>query len=93
LLLSLVDQIADKLGEGAVLLASTAGGKVLLACKASDGAVQAGAHAGEIVREAATMCGGGGGGKPGFARAGGKNPEQAAAAVAAVPEIVARQVG
>jgi alanyl-tRNA synthetase len=92
LLMNLVDEVATKLGEGLVLLASTADEKVTLVCKASDGAVAAGAHAGNVVKEVATRCGGGGGGKPSFARAGGKDPEQAAGAVAAVPEIVAGQV-
>ena len=93
LLMTLVDEVASKLGEGLVLLASTAEGKVTLVCKASDGAVAAGAHAGEVVKEVATRCSGGGGGKPSFARAGGKDPAQAAEAVASVAGIVAKQVG
>jgi alanyl-tRNA synthetase len=93
LLMGLVDEVAAKLGEGVVLLASTADGKVLLVCKASEGAVRAGAHAGNVVKEVATRCGGGGGGKASFARAGGKDPERAAEAVAAVAGIVAKQLG
>lgn len=93
LLMDLVDEIATKLGQGVVLLASTDGDKVTLVCKASEAAVAAGAHAGNLVREVATRCGGGGGGKPSFARAGGKDASKAAEAVAAVPAIVAKQLG
>ncbi len=91
-LMDLVDEVATKLGEGVVLLASTDGDKVALVCKASDGAVAAGAHAGNLVRDVATRCGGGGGGKANFARAGGKDPSKAVEALAAVPALLADQL-
>jgi alanyl-tRNA synthetase len=91
--MTLVDQITERLGEGVTLLATALEGKVLIVCKATKGAMARGAHAGNIVKEVAAICGGGGGGKPNFARAGGKDPAKIAEAVAAVPEIVARQVG
>ena len=35
-----------------------------------------GYHAGKLVKEVASRCGGGGGGRPDMAQAGGKNPAQ-----------------
>ena len=42
---------------------------------ATDSAVKAGAHAGNLIKAIAPMVGGGGGGRPNMAQAGGKNPE------------------
>lgn len=69
------DQLKAKLGDGVILLASDAGGKVNLVAMATDGAMAAGAHAGNLIRAAAAKVGGGGGGRPNMAQAGGKNPE------------------
>ena len=41
---------------------------------ATDGAVKAGAHAGNLIKGIAALVGGGGGGRPNMAQAGGKNP-------------------
>ena len=70
----LADQLADKLGEGVVVLASEADGKVNLVAKATDGAQAKGAHAGNLIKAIAALVGGGGGGRPNMAQAGGKNP-------------------
>lgn len=69
------DQLKAKLGEGVIVLASDAGGKVNLMAMATDAAMAAGAHAGNLIRAAAGKVGGGGGGRPNMAQAGGKNPE------------------
>ncbi|MCE5237247.1 alanine--tRNA ligase [bacterium] len=92
MLSSLVDQVADKSGEGVTILATVEDGKVLFMAKASDGAVRAGVHAGNLVKELATRCGGGGGGRPQFARAGGKDPEKLGEALAAVAGLVEGQL-
>ncbi|MBQ3890717.1 MAG: alanine--tRNA ligase, partial [Lachnospiraceae bacterium] len=69
----LADQLAEKLGEGVIVLASEADGKVNLVSKATDGAQAKGAHAGNLIKAIAALVGGGGGGRPNMAQAGGKN--------------------
>lgn len=76
------DQLKEKLGEGVVVLASEADGKVSLVAMATDGAMAKGAHAGNLIKAIAGKVGGGGGGRPNMAQAGGKNP-------AGIPEAVA----
>lgn len=76
----LADNLANKL-NGVVVLAGEAEGKVLWAVKASKSAVEAGAHAGNLVRELAKITGGGGGGRADFAQAGGKDTGQIDAAL------------
>ena len=92
MLSSLVDQVADKMGEGVTVLATVEDEKIVFIAKVSDGAAKAGAHAGNLVKELATACGGGGGGKPQFARAGGKDVSKLEACLARVPEIVQGQL-
>lgn len=67
------DMLKNKLGSGVVILASGLGDKVNLVVMASKDAVERGAHAGNIIREAAKAAGGGGGGRPDMAQAGGKD--------------------
>ena len=45
-------------------------------------------HAGKLIKEVATRCGGGGGGRPDMAQAGGKDPEKLDAALNFVEEWV-----
>ena len=66
--------LKNKIGSGIVVLASECEGKVNLMVMATDDAVKAGAHAGNLVKEIAPCVGGGGGGRPNMAQAGGKNP-------------------
>nr|WP_296265243.1 alanine--tRNA ligase [uncultured Merdimonas sp.] len=86
------DQLKEKLGEGVVVLASAAGGKVSLMAMATEGAVGKGAHAGNLIKAVAGLVGGGGGGRPNMAQAGGKNPEGIDAAIAKVPEVLKEQL-
>ncbi len=67
------DMLKNKLGSGIVVLASGLGDKVSFVVMASKDAVEHGAHAGNIIREAARVAGGGGGGRPDMAQAGGKD--------------------
>ena len=68
------DQLKTKLGEGVIVLASTADGKVNLVVMATDAAMKQGAHAGNLIKAIAGKVGGGGGERPNMAQAGGKNP-------------------
>ena len=53
----------------------------------SNDMVEAGLHAGQLVKNAAKLVKGGGGGQPHFATAGGKNPEGLISAVDKVVEL------
>jgi alanyl-tRNA synthetase len=71
-----IELLRKKLGPVAVLLASGAGGKVLLIAGLATEVVARGQSAVEWVKAAAKPVGGGGGGRPDMAQAGGKQPEQ-----------------
>ena len=86
------DQLKEKLGEGVVVLASAKDGKVSLLAMATQGAMDKGAHAGNLIKAAAAIVGGGGGGRPNMAQAGGKNPDKIPEAIAKVAELVERQL-
>ena len=86
------DQLKEKLGEGVIVLASAAGGKVSLVAMATDDAVKKGAHAGNLIKGIAGLVGGGGGGRPNMAQAGGKNPDGIDAAIAKVSEVLESQL-
>ncbi len=86
------DQLKDKLKEGVVVLASSVGGRVSLVAMATKESVDKGAHAGNLIKEIASLVGGGGGGRPNMAQAGGKNPDGMDAAVAKVKEVLEGQL-
>ena len=86
------DQLKDKLGEGVILLASAADGKVNLVAMATDGAMAKGAHAGNLIKGIAALVGGGGGGRPNMAQAGGKNPAGIDACLAEAEKVLAGQI-
>ena len=86
------DQLKEKLGEGVIVIASAADGKVNLMATATEGVLKQGVHAGNLIKGIAGLVGGGGGGRPNLAQAGGKNPEGIEAALAKVPELVSQQV-
>ena len=89
----LADELLNRLKSGVVIVGSAGGGKVSLAVKVSKDLVARGAHAGNIVKEAARVAGGGGGGKPEFAQAGGKDPEKLVDALLAAERLVTDQFG
>ena len=70
------DKIKEKLSDYAILLASDNDGKVNFIAMCSDSVIKANIKAGDIVKTAATICGGGGGGRPNMAQAGGKDPSK-----------------
>ena len=86
------DELKAKLGEGVVVLASAKDGKVSLMAMATDQAMKAGAHAGNLIKAMAAIVGGGGGGRPNMAQAGGKKPEKIGEAVAAAAGLLESQL-
>lgn len=86
------DQLKEKLGEGVVVIASSASGKVNLIAMATDEAMAKGAHAGNLIKGIAALVGGGGGGRPNMAQAGGKNPAGIPDAIAKVEEVLGEQI-
>jgi alanyl-tRNA synthetase len=86
-----VDQLKNKLGAAAVILATVTDDKVALVAgvtKAETGRVKAG----ELVNHVATQIGGRGGGRPDMAQAGGNQPENLDTALASVTDWVQQQL-
>jgi alanyl-tRNA synthetase len=73
-LLEIADRLKNKLGDAAIVLASTGENRVDLVASVSPSLVERGVRAGEIVKVAAAEVGGGGGGRDTLARAGGRDP-------------------
>ncbi len=81
---NLTDELKVKLGSSIIVLGAVNGDKVNIVSSVSPELVKAGYHAGNLVKEVATRCGGGGGGRPDMAQAGGKDPEKLKEALSAV---------
>jgi len=86
-----VDQLKNKLGRAAVVLATVNGGKVQLAAGVTS-AETARLKAGELVNQVARQIGGRGGGRPDMAQAGGNDPGPLDDALASVPDWVRAQI-
>nr|WP_312575888.1 alanine--tRNA ligase [Sedimentibacter sp.] len=82
------DKIKDKNNSCVIFLASELNEKVLFVSSVTKDLIERGLHAGNIVKEAASIAGGGGGGRPDFAQAGGKNPNKIDESINAVRNIV-----
>lgn len=89
---NLGDELKEKLGEGVVVLASVQGAKVNLMATATNEALKAGAHAGNLIKAIAGFVGGGGGGRPNMAQAGGKNPAGVDEALEKAAEVLESQI-
>ena len=85
---NLGDDFKAKLSTGVIVLTSADGDKVSIVSMATKSAVERGAHAGNIVREVAKLCGGGGGGKPESAQAGAKDVSKIEEALALVEKLI-----
>ena len=83
----LADQLKNKLGTTALVLAVVNGDKVSLIASVSKDTMDK-VKAGDLVNFVAIQVGGKGGGRPDMAQAGGNNPTNLAAALQAVPEWV-----
>ncbi len=86
------DKLKEKLTEYAILLASDNNGKVNFIAMCSDGAIKANLKAGDMVKTAATICGGGGGGRPNMAQAGGKDASKIDDAINATLDFIKGQI-
>ena len=78
-----VDQLKNKLGTAAIVLATVKGDKVSLVAGVTKDATSK-IKAGELVNQVAQQVGGKGGGRPDMAQAGGSEPENLDAALASV---------
>ena len=82
-LLATLDRLKGKLGDAAIVLGAAVDGRVHLVASVAPALVERGVKAGEIVKVAAAeVAGGGGGGRDTMARAGGRDPEKLAEALA-----------
>ncbi|PGB03600.1 alanine--tRNA ligase [Bacillus toyonensis] len=85
---TMMDDFKNKLESAVVVLASVNDDKVNILAGVTKDLISQGYHAGKLVKEVASRCGGGGGGRPDMAQAGGKNPAQVEEALAFVQEYV-----
>jgi alanyl-tRNA synthetase len=82
------DALRQKLKSGIIVLGSVSGEKVNFVASVSEDLTKKGYHAGNIVKQVASIAGGGGGGRSDFAQAGGKNPDKLDEALNSVPQIL-----
>ncbi len=87
----LVDQLKNKLGSAAILVAAVKDGKISLAAGVTQDQT-ARIKAGDLVNVVAMQVGGKGGGRPDFAQAGGNDPTKLDAALRDVPEWVRQKL-
>ncbi|TSB45667.1 alanine--tRNA ligase [Alkalicoccobacillus porphyridii] len=73
---SILDKLKQDTDSGIIVLGAETDGKVSIVAGVTKDLIEKGYHAGKLVKEVASRCGGGGGGRPDMAQAGGKNPEQ-----------------
>ena len=87
-----LDQLKNKLGSAAVVLAAVQDGKISLVAGVTKEQTKQ-IKAGELVNAVAQQVGGKGGGRPDMAQAGGTNPAALDDALASVPDWVRSQLG
>jgi alanyl-tRNA synthetase len=85
---TMADELKVKLPSSVIVLGSATADKVNLIAVVSKDNIEKGYHAGNIIRQVATICGGSGGGRPDMAQAGGKSPEKLDEAIAEVVKML-----
>jgi len=85
---SLGDKVIGNFEKAIAVFATPSDDSVTFVVMASKGAIDAGAHAGNLIKEVAKVAKGGGGGRPNMAQAGGKDPSQTDAALEKAKEII-----
>ena len=84
----MTDTVKAENDDTVVVLAAVNGEKLTFSAACGKVAISKGAHAGNLVREIAKICGGNGGGKPDSAMAGGKDASKLDEALLTVPAIL-----
>ncbi|MEF3274806.1 MAG: alanine--tRNA ligase [Chloroflexus sp.] len=87
------EYLRDKLGSAVIVLGAQINGKPQLLAMVTADLVRRGLNAVQLIKPLAAMVGGGGGGRPEIAQAGGRNPAQLSAAIAAAAGVLAEQAG
>ncbi|MBU4318310.1 MAG: alanine--tRNA ligase [Proteobacteria bacterium] len=90
MLRELADRFKDQLKSGVVVLGSVSDSKALLIAAVTKDLLSQ-YHAGNIIKEIASLVGGGGGGRPDMAQAGGSQPENLEKALERAKEIIQKQ--
>ncbi|MEH7461206.1 alanine--tRNA ligase [Bacillus thuringiensis] len=85
---TMMDDLKNKLQSAVIVLTAVNDDKVNILAGVTKDLIEQGYHAGKLVKEVASRCGGGGGGRPDMAQAGGKNPAQVEDALTFVEEYV-----
>jgi alanyl-tRNA synthetase len=78
------DRLKSRVASGVLFLCAAKDGAVSFIASCTDDAVKKGVNCGQLVKEAAVICGGNGGGRPNHAQAGGKDTSKADEAVAVI---------
>jgi len=84
----MMDELKSSLGSAIIVLGSAQGEKVNLVASVSKDLIDQGYHAGKLIKEVATRCGGGGGGRTDMAQAGGKDASKLEEALAYASQYV-----
>lgn len=92
MLRAIADELKAKLPKAITVLGATNEKKVNFVVTAAPELVKQGFHAGKLIKELASVCGGDGGGRPDMAQAGGKDVAKLPAALTLVDELVAKQL-
>lgn len=88
---TMVDQLKEKHPSIIIVLGAAPDGKVNLVSAVTPDLIKQGYHAGRLIKEVATHCGGNGGGRPDMAQAGGKSPELLGEALQLVDHLITQQ--
>ncbi|UNK19905.1 alanine--tRNA ligase [Paenibacillus sp. N3/727] len=89
---TVADELKGKLPEAVIVLGAVSGDKVNFVVAVPQDLVKKGLHAGKLVKEVASVCGGGGGGRPDMAQAGGKDASKIKEALKRAEELVSQSV-
>jgi alanyl-tRNA synthetase len=89
---NIADEMKGKLGSAVIVLGAVSGDKVNLVTSVSSDLIARGFHAGKLIKEIASRCGGSGGGRPDMAQAGGKEPAEIDEALKSVEELIKKSI-